>query len=167
MENVKVVKKGKVMEVESKIIETPVATTAIVETPKTFILSNTDTIILQAVAEGAKIDFAKVNLSGVTSLADAKARVLASVQKAPVSYGKPVESRTGFLISKFMAENKRFPTCDEARDTCKMSKEAFEKKSSSGDFYREVFLGMAAGLLDIPKEEVQRVEAQYIANKMS
>ena len=167
MENVKVVKKGKVMEVESKIIETPVATTAIVETPKTFILSNTDTIILQAVAEGAKVDFVKVDLAGVTSLADAKARVLASVPKSPVSYGKPVTERTGFLMSKFIVENKRFPTLAEALDTCKMSSDAYTKRNSSGDFYREVFLGLIAGGLVTTKDEQERVLAVYIANKLS
>lgn len=166
MENVKLVKRGKVLEVEAKIIETPV-TTAIVEAPKTFILSDTDTIILQAVAEGAKVDFAKVNLSGVTSLADAKARVLASVPKAAINYGKPVSERTGFLMSKFIAENKRFPTLAEALDTCKMSNEAYAKKNSGGDFYREVLLGLAAGGLAMVKDEQERVLSEYIANKLS
>ena len=167
MENVKLAKRGKVLEVESKIIKTPEATTAIVETPKTFILSDTDTIILQAVAEGAKVDFAKVNLSGVTSLADAKARVLASVPKAAINYGKPVAERTGFLVSKFIAENKRFPNMAEALDTCKMSHEAYTKRNSSGDFYREVFLGLIAGGLVTTKDEQERVLAEYIANKLS
>lgn len=166
MENVKLVKKGKVVEVESKIIETPGATTAIVETPKTFVLSATDTIILQAVAEGAKVDFTKVNFAGVSSLADAKARVLASVPKSPVSYGKPVTERSNYTMSKWMMENKRFPTLEEAKDAG-LSNGAYAKKNSSGDFYREILLGMAAGGLAVTKEEQARVLEEYIASKLS
>lgn len=98
----------------------------------------------------------------VKKLIDAKsdeklAKVLAS---RPQQRTKDLESLQLVLFGKFVGMNKRFPTTAEWVKDCGSSLEAWDKKRSTGDFCRQLYLGLAlSGILGEVKdfEEVRKI----------
>lgn len=89
-------------------------------------------------------------LIGVKKLIDAKSdeKLKTTLASRPAQRTKDLESLQLVLFGKFVGLNKRFPTQSEWIKACGSSLEAWDKKGSTGNFCRQLYLGLAlSGIL--------------------